>query len=447
MPNNREWAMLAWLIIFLAGLALTNKKTRPGLPKLLRMSRKPALAIPLLLLLGWMSLELYLSHRIGLWRPDLTTDFIMWILVSGMVIFFNFEKASKQRHFIRKGATKTLGIAEIIQFFTNLFVLDLWLELIFIPTITFIVILSTVAERNPQHAQLRRLLQNILTLLGVALLAFSVQQLIANWGIADWPAIGRKFLLPIFLTVALLPFVYIVSLYAAYESAFKRANWSCPAGKIPIIVKIAIATTLHFRARLIGALKSPWINRLSTTTTFADSRRLTKDFRREFEASERAILDENIRLRHFAGSQGTDLNGRRLDRREFSETIRSLQMIADCQMGWYRNDNQHERYRTDLTEILGSSLFSGGSPEDPGITVKVSKNGQSWYAWRRTVSGWCFAIGSAGPPPDQWKYDGPEPPTGYPSEHTNWVNASTSNSDSAINWTTEPLLLDRNPQR
>ena len=25
-------------------------------------------------------------------------------------------------------------------------------------------------------------------------------------------------------------------------------------------------------------------------------------------------------------------------------------------------------------------------------------------------TGWCFAIGAAGPPPDRWEYDSPEPP-------------------------------------
>lgn len=434
MPNNREWAMLVWLVIPLVGAILTNKEARSSLAGVLRMLLQRAIAIPILLLLGWIFLEVFLGYQIGLWRSDLTTDFIMWILVSGIVLFFSFKKASTQRHFLRRSALQTLGIAEIIQFLTNMFVMDLWVELILVPIISLVVISATVAERDPRHAPARRLLQGILTLFGIVLLAFSFQQLIANWDTMDWTATGRKFLLPIFLTVYLLPFVYMISLYAAYESAFKRMDFFRRSGRVPASAKIAVVSVLHFRARQIGALRSPWVNQLAAQTTFADSRRLTKDFQRDFDTSERAAIEKKSNLRRFAGSHDTDSNGRRLDRREFDETMRTLEWIAECQAGWYRNDDQDQRYRIDLVEILGTSFLNRGLPDEPGINLEVSDDGQSWYAWRRTLTGWCFAIGAAGPPPGRWKYDGPEPPGGFPSEQTNWANEETGNGV-AVNWT------------
>ena len=33
--------------------------------------------------------------------------------------------------------------------------------------------------------------------------------------------------------------------------------------------------------------------------------------------------------------------------------------------------------------------------EPPGIEMFVSDAGDTWYAWRRTISGWVFAIGAA----------------------------------------------------
>ena len=52
--------------------------------------------------------------------------------------------------------------------------------------------------------------------------------------------------------------------------------------------------------------------------------------------------------------------------------------------------------------------------------MKVAEDGQRWLAYRRTISGWCFAIGAAGPPPGQWEYDGQDPPTGFPGEEPVW---------------------------
>jgi hypothetical protein len=70
---------------------------------------------------------------------------------------------------------------------------------------------------------------------------------------------------------------------------------------------------------------------------------------------------------------------------------------------------------------LGDDFSRQGLSSPPsGISMLVSKDGQRWYAWRRTPSGRFFAIGAAGPPPDQWLYDGPEPPGDFPGLGEEW---------------------------
>jgi hypothetical protein len=58
-------------------------------------------------------------------------------------------------------------------------------------------------------------------------------------------------------------------------------------------------------------------------------------------------------------------------------------------------------------------ISAGGRTATP-IPRSRCRNGQAWYAWRRTITGWCFAIGSAKAPPDQWRNDGSEPPKDFP---------------------------------
>lgn len=196
--------------------------------------------------------------------------------------------------------------------------------------------------------------------------------------------------------------------------------------------KLAILTKLHFRHREINAFAWNWAGKAARASNFAAARQVVSEFLNSRREAERAAIEEQQRLRRYAGSDEVDANGRRLDRREFKETMRALDWLATCQMGWYRN--QGELYRTDLLEKLGNDVTRQGLPPDPGITMKVAKAGQSWYAWRRTVTGWCFAIGAAGPPPDQWKYDGPEPPQGFPGKHRAWGNRAFSDGASP-NWT------------
>lgn len=85
-------------------------------------------------------------------------------------------------------------------------------------------------------------------------------------------------------------------------------------------------------------------------------------------------------------------------------------------MGWGRRETG---YRDDILKIIGD-LGHHGLSGTGDITVEVSGDGTSWYAWRRTITGWVFAIGAAGPPPDQWRYDGAEPPGGFPGTSADW---------------------------
>ena len=107
-----------------------------------------------------------------------------------------------------------------------------------------------------------------------------------------------------------------------------------------------------------------------------------------------------------------------MDRREFDETIRALEALSSAHMGWYRHEPAG-RYRDKIADFM--SIYARGLREEHGITMKVAGDGQSWYAWRRTESGWLFGVGAASKPPDQRFYDGEYPPRGFPGPDGRWA--------------------------
>jgi hypothetical protein len=276
----------------------------------------------------------------------------------------------------------------------------------------------------------------LLALIGLALLAFVAHQLYANWGNLDKHVTLLQFALPIWLTIGLLPYIYLLSLYANYELAFMRIGFAAEDRKARRRAKLALVTKLHLRSRDSHDFAAPWFQRIASAPNLRAARRVVGEFQKSKRDEERAAREEQERLRRYAGSDETDAEGRRLDRREFKETIRALRWLATCEEGWYYNeDHGGRRYRADLLKALGDSFFTNyGLPSDPAVTMKVSNNGQAWYAWRRTVTGWCFAIGAAGPPPDRWEYDGPEPPHGYPGKDRR-LGESPISGKANPNWT------------
>lgn len=74
-----------------------------------------------------------------------------------------------------------------------------------------------------------------------------------------------------------------------------------------------------------------------------------------------------------------------------------------------------------------------GLPAEHGIELHVAPGGQRWWAGRRTITGWYFAVGAAGPPPDQWEYDGEAQPGGFPGLHPDWGDGPFS-FGACANW-------------
>jgi hypothetical protein len=52
--------------------------------------------------------------------------------------------------------------------------------------------------------------------------------------------------------------------------------------------------------------------------------------------------------------------------------------------------------------------------------MRVQKDRQAWYAWRRTPSGYVLGIGADNGRANEWLYEGWKPPDGFPGEDSLW---------------------------
>jgi hypothetical protein len=128
MLNNREWAILIWGVgVFLVLMA--RKEIRSSVGQLLRTLLSPQLLIPLLVMFGYIVGEVWLGYKARLWRSDLIKDTIVWFVISALAFFFGYDQASKQPHFFRRRLVAAVSIPVFLEFFANLFVLNLIAEL------------------------------------------------------------------------------------------------------------------------------------------------------------------------------------------------------------------------------------------------------------------------------------------------------------------------------
>jgi hypothetical protein len=417
MPNERQLATLIWLGLVLV-LLIWYPKTRSSVRDLASTAVHPQIVIPVSALLGYVSGLAFAGWLLSLWTIELMTDTVFWWVGTALVLLVNIDRAWKTERFFRRTALGVVGASAFAEFFINdLFVFSLPVELVLLPVLSMLVMMSVVADRQPEFQSVKRLMDTVVALVGLGLAGYVGFRVVTAWSELNKADVLRSLALPVWLMLGMLPFIYVISLYATYQVAFTWIDFRASGGS-RWRAKLTLLLRLRGRVRDVGAFTMAWGREMASTTSFREAWRVAGRFRASRRERQRAEAAKQDRLQQYAGVLGVDDEGRRLDRREFDETTRALQILASAQMGWYRNHGG--RHRPELLEILAPQFEWAGLPEDHLIELHVSDDGQSWWAWRRAVTGWCFAIGAAGPPPDEWLFDGPQPPQGFPGQDEAW---------------------------
>lgn len=416
MLTDRELASLI-LVSCVALWVLSRPEGRAGLRSVLGAFLTPKISVPFLLYAAYVAIVVAtFGGWSQLWEPRLLKDTIIWFAMSGAVLFFRFGEARKPG-FVGARIRGALKVAVFLEFYINLVAYPLPWELALQVTAAVLSILSIVAATDPQTKGVGRVTAAVLGALGTALLLITGWQVVRDLATLDVVGTARDFLLPLWLIVVSVPFIYVLALWAHYETAFLRIDLTGPDQKAHRRAKLALLWGLGLRNPDVAQFGGAWLNELVLARTWRETVAKVREYRRWRAAAEAISQKAADDLVTYEGIAGTDEEGRLLDRREFAETIRVLESIGSAHMGWYRNAPR-DRYKTKLADVM--SAFTRGLPDDHGIHMHVRKDGRAWYAWRRAVTGWVFAIGASGPPPDQRFYDGPEPPDGYPGSDPAW---------------------------
>jgi len=221
--NNREQALIVWLLLFF-GFMILHGKFGYALLHLLKVFFNPKIQVVLALMLVYVSLVVLLLYKINLWGVYLIKDTLFWIFGTAFILMMNAVKESKEEHYFRKLILDNIKLILILEFVINLYTFSLWLELVLIPVILVIVAVNTMAETEKEYRHAKKLPEGILTIIGLTILAYSLIKTFTdfeNFATADNL---RAFLIPILLSITYIPFLYLFALAITYETLFTRLD-------------------------------------------------------------------------------------------------------------------------------------------------------------------------------------------------------------------------------
>ncbi len=222
--NDREKAVIFWVVLVLI-LMLVNSDVRKSLSYLFASLIKPQILIPLFLMISYVGLIVLLLSRVQLWVIPMLKDTVIWFLIVGSVMFVNYDEANKNRAYFRRKILGVFGAIAILEFIVNLYTLPFWIEfLLIIPGIFIITILLAYSSTKKEYILVKKVMEWVLAVVVFWLVIFTLINIVK--GFQDFATVKnlKDFLLPVWLTIATLPFIYLLALYGSYEELFIRLD-------------------------------------------------------------------------------------------------------------------------------------------------------------------------------------------------------------------------------
>jgi len=256
--NSRELATILWGVLFL-GWAFSKSGVRESFKQLVKAFLSIKILVPILLMILYVSLATWCFYKFNIWRISDLKNTILWTFGVGLVFLFNIDKTEKD-NFFKNTAIGSLKITAVLEYLVNLYTFPFLLEFVLVPFVTIVFAMKTVAELDVKYKPIEKLLENVVALYGAAVLFFSISSAIHDSSSFASFESAKSFLLPPVLTILNLPFIYILALYANYESVFVRLSFFNTDEALISYAKKRII--LHFHLNLRRLIR--WSKRVGT---------------------------------------------------------------------------------------------------------------------------------------------------------------------------------------
>jgi len=272
--NTRETAALVWVVLAL-GIAVAIPSLRVVVIDGVKIATKPFVAIMLAATTLLAAAITICLAWFGYWRASMIPTTVAWFVGTAIVGTFSMGGVGE----LRRLATRTVAFAAVVEFVSNAYTFPLSVELLLVPFVVILVTLTSFADRRPEFAILRAPFKVIGAALFVGTLTPTIVYLVQHAGQLASADRAREFLLPLILTVAFLPYFYLVQMVVAWQTALSMLKSQMQDR--PSLLKAArraLIRSCHASLPRIQLFEPEFRWRLTTATSEEDIQRTMGDF-------------------------------------------------------------------------------------------------------------------------------------------------------------------------
>lgn len=278
--SNRELIIIFWTAVLVAFAAI-KKDVRKSFLQIVKQFVNPRIIIPLMLSCAPVLLILYIMEQLGLWDSTSLKETIIWAIGAGIVMFFNSISIKTGEELLKKSLRDSITLILVAEFIINLYVFPIVVEFFLVPILTILVFAQIVVshEKDKRYELTKRFLDVLVALAGLALIIHAFRELADNpKEFFTWQNLNL-FLVPIVLTIAYTPSVYLLALYSAYGSLFTRIDFFFKGQYSTRKLKVACVKKCLFSVGRVHRLTPYLIKNLITDMTQDEALKVVHAFK------------------------------------------------------------------------------------------------------------------------------------------------------------------------
>lgn len=216
--STRELSLLIWfLLVFFASLIL--KECREAIYELLKLIFFTQIGIALLVLNIYIISIVLLLLKIGIWDFTLFKDTIFWFISVALILFFNINKV-KDVYFFKQILKECFKWTIALEFIVNFYTFSLLTELILMPFLIFLTLILVVTQSENKYDRVNQFLMNIFSFLGATFFIYITYKTFISYEVLFTIHNLLSFILPLVLTILIVPFIYFLAVYIKYERLY-----------------------------------------------------------------------------------------------------------------------------------------------------------------------------------------------------------------------------------
>lgn len=246
--TSRETAIFVWLVILLIFI-LRNETLRKGLGAVLMVIFRGPIRRWSMLLFIYIGLLCFALQQISLWQSNDLKATLIWLTTAGFYMLYRtgFEQP-EPKELIGRVFREGFNLAVILEFMISSFTFPLFVEFCLVPMAALLAFIASSKQADDPRAQLAvRFADNILTLIGFGMLAHAGIQTAIHWQEVWQEPTAFALLLPIFLSILTIPFLWLLLTYMAYRDAFLRMHYLFNEFVIPRFFQLQLIWTFGIR--------------------------------------------------------------------------------------------------------------------------------------------------------------------------------------------------------